>query len=224
MESENSKIKALKEQLNLELQKEISDNNLILSLSNEITSLDNENVRFSIDAGVIDRLGKELVARQETAVSELVKNSYDADSTEVKLTFVESENSGGTLKIEDNGDGMTRDELVNGFMRISSTDKIHNPKSRIFKRKRAGQKGIGRFAVQRLGRKLTIITQTANSQFALKLTVDWNKYVKDVDLLSISNTITTIEKTKEKGTDLIISELRDKWSVASIKRIYRYVS
>ncbi|MBC7642381.1 MAG: ATP-binding protein [Flavobacterium sp.] len=222
---DNSKqLLKLKEQLSQEVQKEHSDNNLILSLSNSIINLDDEQVRFSIDAGLIDRLGKELVARQETAVSELVKNCYDADANSVTLSFIDSDAIGGTLKIQDDGDGMNREELVNGFMRISSTDKLHNPVSRTYKRKRAGQKGIGRFAVQRLGNKLTIITQTLDSNDALMLIIDWDDYKGDTNLGSISNTLKIIPKKREKGTTLIISGLRERWSEAAIQRIYNYVS
>ena len=53
----------------------------ILKLSHELASLDKNKVRFSVDSGVIDRLGKELVARHETAVSELVKNAYNVDAS-----------------------------------------------------------------------------------------------------------------------------------------------
>lgn len=222
---DNSKqLLKLKEQLSQEVQKKHSDNNLILSLSNSIINLDDEQVRFSIDAGLIDRLGKELVARQETAVSELVKNCYDADANNVTLSFIDSDVIGGNLKIQDDGDGMNREELVNGFMRISSTDKLHNPVSRTYKRKRAGQKGIGRFAVQRLGNKLTIITQTLDSNDALMLTIDWDDYKGDTNLGSISNTLKIIPKKREKGTTLIISGLRERWSEAAIQRIYNYVS
>ena len=119
---------------------------------------------------------------------------------------------------------MNREELVNGFMRISSTDKLHNPVSRTYKRKRAGQKGIGRFAVQRLGNKLTIITQTLDSNDALMLTIDWDDYKGDTNLGSISNTLKIIPKKREKGTTLIISGLRERWSEAAIQRIYNYVS
>jgi signal transduction histidine kinase len=217
-------VNQLKKSLNLELQKEVLDNDAIIRISQQLANLDKSKVRFSIDAGVIDRLGKELVARQETAVSELVKNSYDADSSNVTLTFVESDNIGGTLRIKDNGDGMNREELINGFMRISSTGKIHNPVSKKYKRTRAGKKGIGRFAVQRLGKRLTIITQTENDDFALKLSIDWEDYKQDLNLLSISNSLEIISKQKNRGTTLIIDVLRDKWSTASIKRIYRYVT
>ena len=119
-------------------------NNLdkILSLTRQLALSDDEKVRFSVDAGVIDRLGRELVARHETAVSELVKNAYDADAGYAKLYFSNVDSTGGKLIIEDNGNGMNRQQLVNGFMRISSSDKIHNPLSPIYNRKRAGKKGI----------------------------------------------------------------------------------
>src|SRR4051794_38559879 len=46
-----------------------------------------EDLRFTTDAALIDRLGRELVGKQETALTELVKNAYDADAIEVKVTF-----------------------------------------------------------------------------------------------------------------------------------------
>lgn len=214
----------IRDQLEKVLKEEPENYSKIVELSTKLASFDNDNIRFSVDAGVIDRLGTELVARQETAVSELVKNSYDADSKVVDLTFYDSNTIGGTLLIEDDGVGMTREQLVNGFMRISSTDKLHNPVSERYKRQRSGQKGIGRFAVQRLGKKLTITTQTISEEHAIVLTIEWGKYKGDVDLVNITNKIATVEKQKEEGTTLKIEGLKDRWSQASIRRIYRYVS
>lgn len=220
----SNKILELKKKLSEEILKEDSNNNLIISLSNEIASLDESAVRFSVDAGIINRLGKELVGKQETAVSELIKNAYDADATEVNLIFENAWNKGGILTIEDNGHGMSRSQLVNGFMRLSSSDKIHNPVSEKYKRQKAGRKGIGRFATQRLGEKLIIITQTSQSLEALKVVVNWDDFSTDKDLLSISNSIELIPKTKESGTSLIIEGLREGWSDTMIKRVYRYTS
>ncbi|MGV8963421.1 MAG: ATP-binding protein [Candidatus Saccharimonadaceae bacterium] len=214
----------LKKKLSEELNKDASDNNLILALSNELAKLDDNQVRFSVDAGIINRLGKELVGKHETAVSELVKNAYDADATEVNLVFENAWNAGGILVIEDNGHGMTKEQLVNGFMRLSSSDKIHNPISNKYKRQRAGRKGIGRFATQRLGDKLIIITQTVNSLQALRVIINWEDFESDKDLLTISNKIEFIPKDKEEGTTLIIEGLREGWSDAMIKRVYRYTS
>lgn len=196
----------------------------ILNLSRQLALLDEDNARFLVDAGVIDRLGKELVARHETAVSELVKNSFDADATFANIFFNDVNDYGGQLIIDDSGNGMTREQLLNGFMRISSTEKIHEPESPLYKRKRAGRKGIGRFATQRLGNVLTIITQTENSENAIKITINWEDYSMDKDLISISNKIELVPRieNKLKGTTLIIDDLRDWWSEAMIKRVYRY--
>lgn len=181
-------------------------------------------VGFTIDAGLIQRLGYELVGRAETAVSELIKNSYDADATIVDVDFVNTSVSGGTLIISDNGLGMTKQQLINGFMRISSTDKLHNPKSIRFNRTKAGKKGIGRFAAQRLGEQLIIVTQTKDSEDAIQIKIDWNEYSIDKDLTSITFPIETVQKAKTEGTIIEIRGLREKWSETSIKRIYRYVS
>lgn len=219
-----TQILELKKRLSDEIQKESSDNNVILALSSEIAKLDDSQVRFSVDAGIINRLGKELVGKHETAVSELVKNAFDADATEVNLVFENAWYTGGTLVIEDNGTGMTKDQLINGFMRLSSSDKIHNPISDKYKRTRAGRKGIGRFATQRLGSKLTIITHTAKSDSSIKISINWNDFETDKDLLSVSNNIEIVPKSKEEGTTLIIENLRDGWSDAMIKRVFRYTS
>lgn len=179
---------------------------------------------FSVDSGLINRLGIELVGKAETAVSELIKNAYDADAKEVTIDFINTDEKGGSLIISDTGLGMTKEQLIKGFMRISSTEKVHNPKSIRYGRTRAGKKGIGRFATQRLGEQLTIITQTLSSEKAIKITIDWNKYTIDTDITSITFPIIEVEKEKEEGTTLIINNLREKWSVTSIEKIFSYVN
>ena len=196
----------------------------LLSLTNELMECDNEKVRFTVDAGIISRLGEELVGKRDTAVAELIKNAYDADATIVDVIFVNANLPGGELIIEDNGSGMTREQLINGFMRLSSSDKIHNPISPIFQRTRAGQKGIGRFATQRLGTCLTIITQTQTSSDAIKVVLDWGKFESDKYLNTIESDIQLIPKVKEQGTILSITGLRDGWSDAYVTKIYRCVS
>lgn len=182
-------------------------------------------IGFTVDAGLINRLGIELVGRAETAVSELIKNAYDADAQEVTLNFKDSESIGGTLVLEDNGHGMTYSQLIKGFMRIASAEKITSPFSPKFKRQRAGRKGIGRFATQRLGQKLTIITKAKNNP-SLKLVVNWEKYQEEVDIEKILNPIIEVDDFQNKisGTKIIIEGLREAWTQASIKRVFRYIS
>lgn len=82
------------EQLQALLAENSLDYDKIVSLTNELSKHDHNKVRFSVDADLISRLGNELVARQETALSELVKNAYDADATEVTLRFIDTDSLG----------------------------------------------------------------------------------------------------------------------------------
>lgn len=193
-------------------------------INQQLAELNNDSISFSVDANIINRLGKELIGRAETGVSELIKNTYDADATFVTVDFVNSNVTGGTLVIEDDGHGMTKENLIKGFMTLSSTSKIHEPISPKFKRQRAGRKGIGRFATQFLGEKLTIITQVISEEFATKITIDWNSYEMDKELSSIENNIEIIPKQKKEGTTLHIEHLRHSWTDAQIRRVFRYVS
>jgi signal transduction histidine kinase len=183
-----------------------------------------EKIKFTIDSGAIDRLGRELVTRSETAVSELIKNAYDADATEVSVIFRYSGEYYTEIIIEDNGEGMDKTSLKNGFMRISSSNKVHNPKSKKFNRVRAGQKGIGRFATQRLGEKLVIETQSPDENNSWRLTIDWNQYVMDRELGEVENLLEEMPRREKSGTKLMITSLRDQWSDAAIRRIYRYAT
>ncbi|MEZ7528451.1 sensor histidine kinase [Cloacibacterium normanense] len=185
-----------------------------------------EGVFFTVDAGIINRLGLELVGRSETALAELIKNSYDADANVVNLYFENAFQEGGNLTIEDDGVGMNREQLINGFMRLATTDKIHNSLSEKFNRPKAGRKGIGRFSTQRLGETLEIITQSEKSNEALKLSINWNAYETDKEIGEITNQLDIINKGRVigNGTSLYINCLREKWSDADIKRVYRYVS
>ena len=83
-------------------------------------------------------------------------------------------------------------------MRISSADKIHNPVSGKFRRTKAGKKGIGRFATQRLGEQLIIVTQTRDSDKALQIIINWNEYSIDRELSSITFPIEEIDVAKSR--------------------------
>jgi signal transduction histidine kinase len=203
------------------LEQEKADPDRILELALKIAEESEDRVRFVSDASLVDRLGRELVGRAETAVSELVKNAYDADATKVKLTFVEASAPGASLIVEDDGCGMSRDQLIQGFMRLSTSMKRHQPQSTRFGRIRAGRKGIGRFAAQRLGTRLVVLTQTEHEDVAWKLTVDWNRLTSDSALLLNSVPIERSEKKRACGTTLRIEGLREAWSEFQIRRTFR---
>jgi hypothetical protein len=213
----------LKDELTGLLALESTDFQNIVRLAGEIARREPEVVRFTTDAAMISRLGRELVAKQETALAELVKNAYDADSTLCTVTVI-TEDNGGAMEINDDGHGMSRSDIENGFMRLASDTKIKTPISPKYGRARAGKKGIGRFATERLGKRLTIVTQTELEEHALKITIDWTVFTQGHDLNLIANTITQVRKERPHGTRLLIENLYDTWSTAELKRVYRYLS
>lgn len=196
----------------------------VLELAHLLSKEDKENIRFSVDAGHVSRLGLELVSKQETAIAELIKNAYDADASEVTVTFIASDTPGGTLEVVDTGSGMSREQLLHGFMRISTVDKVSEPKSPLYNRQRAGRKGIGRFAAQRLGRRLSIATQQKGVDYSLLLVIDWDTFLTGIDLHMVANQVRVEPPLDFSGTKLTIHSLRDSWSEAQIRRAYRFVS
>ncbi len=128
----SEELERLKKQLVNEVNKDSVDIGNLYDLLADISKFDPENVYFSIDSGHINKIGRELVQKQETAVSELIKNAYDADATTVKVHFINTQTAGGAVVISDNGHGMRREDIINGFMRLSTRDKIDNPVSPLY--------------------------------------------------------------------------------------------
>lgn len=198
----------------------------ILEVASELSTYDEENARFSVDGNLVKRLGEQLVAKKTTALSELIKNCYDAEASKVEVIFENTDQPGGTITIADNGHGMTREALINGFMKISTSDKEDNPVSPNYERARAGRKGIGRFAAQKIGNYLTIITRTSADEPYLVVDFDWQDYKSKSNLLSIGNKV-SISKDDygfEKGTKLIISGTKEVWSEANQSTAFKYTS
>lgn len=208
-----------------ELAKDTPDWVLIERLSRQIVEEDESRIRFTVDAGHIQRLGMELVGKQETAVSELIKNAYDADATFVSLHFSNTTKRGGTLVIKDDGIGMSEETIRSSWMRISTTAKAEEPSSPLYGRRRAGRKGIGRFSAQRLGESLTLESSPRGSKEGFRVQFLWDKdFGAGTDLSDVFSSITRFPKEPGRsGTSLTINGLRDIYSAALLERIWRSV-
>lgn len=131
-------------------------------------------VNLKVNARHISQLGRELVTDFVTALVELVKNSYDADSPAVKIKFENVKTANGKIIIVDSGIGMTQQDVDEKWTVIGTNNKVrnsHSPKGR----KHAGKKGIGRFSVERLAEKV-VMYSFSNKEEPFKFTINWNKY------------------------------------------------
>ncbi|MBI4356303.1 MAG: sensor histidine kinase [Gammaproteobacteria bacterium] len=183
---------------------------------------------FSVDVALIEELGQKLVPRKFTALSELIKNSYDADATIVKLS-ADSLEAGGTIVLSDNGTGISPDAFLRGFLRVATGLKRENRKSNRFERIMAGSKGIGRFAARMLSEVLeieTIWTDGKKNGFKpvgrLKAEIEWDKLnskSKDLTDIQINYQVSANDLPKNTGTILTLRGLRDSWSEKDKKKL-----
>lgn len=183
-----------------------------------MSTMDNMNnvigeVGFRFSSRFSQLIGRNLISNPIVAVSELVKNSYDADADNISVEFSNLLSGVPTLKITDDGDGMTFDDIATKWMMVGTDNKVHNPLTPKGRRK-LGEKGIGRFSVERLARKLQIISSKSDDDFAISLSIDWDQYENyEGEFSALTHRVVKLPcDICHKGTTLILSELRDEWT------------
>lgn len=185
------------------------------------------NFNFEVDAGLISELGERLVARPSIALSELIKNSYDADATKVRVLLQNVSTPNGTIIVEDNGSGMTFEVIRDQWMRIATTDKINNPVSPKYGRARTGAKGVGRFAVGRLANKLfvhSVAQGEDGSKEQVYVGFYWHKDFEpghDLRKIPIHYERKTVPDETNTGVTLLLEDLKDQWSEGEVSALRR---
>lgn len=145
----------------MQLQKSIKNHIEKIGKSN-IQEIKDDSLRWRFDVNTFRLLGRDLITDRITAVFELVKNCYDANSTKVTVDLFNVSNKNNLdrrIIISDNGIGMSFTDIRDKWMVVGTNSKRTKQYSdEPFNRKLVGEKGIGRFAVDKLGEKLVIRT------------------------------------------------------------------
>ncbi len=191
-------------------------------------------LNFEADSHLIKVLGEQLIGSERVGILELIKNSIDAQASFCKVRlekianltnispeeYIFNEFEGPVIIIEDDGIGMSKNVIENGWLRPASTIKTNiKERLRIEREKAAqtgnlaaydalikkmknehgnriplGEKGVGRFATHRLGRYLELRSKTRDNPYELVLKIDWNRFdmisEKFTDLASIGVSLT----------------------------------
>ncbi|WP_172426889.1 ATP-binding protein, partial [Flavobacterium sp. ACN2] len=208
-------------------------------------------ISFKVSARAGKLFGRENFSNPEGAIIELVKNAYDADANNC-LVFFDiptkkiKESDGKEIEIPikeksilyiiDNGEGMTEEVIKNHWMQIGTGNKEKEYISED-KRTKTGAKGIGRFALDRLGfeTEMWTLSKNAKDKTGSFWKMDWNQFDEaekvisdieaeletiEIDLKNIVKSFTNknpllgdiIENIKfDKGTIIKISNLKDDW-------------
>ncbi len=200
-------------------------------------------LRFNFDVSTFRLLGRELITDRITALFELVKNCYDANSNKVTLTFHNASKTGedSYISIADDGLGMSINDIRYKWMVIGTNSKRVNKVSPApYCRTVVGEKGVGRFAVEKLGSRVRIETTQKGTTRKVILDLDWRNYddianSQDKDNKRKRNTFfTEIENEcyietcnpEEHGTIIKIELglLEQTWSKQDIDRAYSELS
>lgn len=168
-----------------------------------------EYLKYSIeDSTIAELLGVQNFSNDEAAVLELIKNAYDANALIVTLEFIDNR----MLRITDNGDGMDSEDIKKHWMHIGKSNKGYdfidvNNNVRV----QAGAKGVGRFALSRLGKNIQMYSKKVQRDGVVWRT-DWDKSTLELDS-SIEN----------KGTCIEINNLRENWTRKRIEKLNKYL-
>ena len=200
-----------------------------------------EKLKYQMSSRATILLGRESVSKVDGAIIELIKNTYDADAEFCYICFdVENDH----IYILDDGNGMTKSIIQQHWMLIG-TDNKRDQFVSAKKRIKSGEKGIGRFALDRLGSKCKMYTKHDDEQLIYWFN-DWSRFEQtgktiddmEADFSYINKSFAEIVPRKildnidfvsssksrsffnlNKGTLFEISGLRDKWSARDIEKI-----
>lgn len=184
------------------------------------------------------------------AIYELIKNSYDADATEINLEFNNVEEpQKAQIVITDNGTGINEAILTNvwfepgtDFRKPLQDNGTRKAKlSPVFKRVPMGEKGVGRFAVHKLSNLIKLKTRPAKVtpdksgvaasvtllDYELHVEIDWRSFSsqKYLDEVAISwKKITAPELfhfKKSSGTYIELNDLKETWTKGMARQLKR---
>lgn len=181
-------------------------------------------VSFSVAARVAMQLGRESISNSIVAISELVKNAYDADAEHVRIEFAQVDSDQPMLVIEDDGNGMTETQFRQGWMVIGTLNKREARRSSRKRRVFTGEKGLGRLGLDRLCERTVVQSFSQDEATGIELDIDWHKYEDSEKRLeevkhglfvipkTVQNPITGASETIDSGTRLILFNLKDNWT------------
>ena len=133
-------------------------------------------VKFRISSGLKSIIGRDLITNDFVAIFELVKNSFDAHATKVKVVFELEKKDTAAIYIIDNGKGMSDVDIRKKWLFVAYSAKKDGSEDPNKKHIYAGSKGVGRFSCDRLGRMLQLQTKPLEQRTVNSILVDWGKF------------------------------------------------
>lgn len=187
---------------------------------------------FRPRARILRLLGDELIGSDRLAIFELVKNAYDADANEVVVRLNLNTDKDSMITVSDDGEGMNLDVLKSVWLvpgdEHRQKQRLDKKRTPIHNRLPLGEKGLGRFAVHKLGNRISMVTRSRNCKEYL-VEIDWNSLIEKsfldkapVKIIARRPEVFTKNRT---GTRIEIRELRETdWTRGKVRRLYNQIT
>lgn len=180
-------------------------------------------IAFRPRARLLKLIGAELISDEVVALTELVKNSHDADASSVSVVFRNVTGRDGEIHVVDDGCGMDLETFLGGWMEPAGSTKTGDGKSVTRRGRRVlGEKGVGRFAADKLGSELELISRKRGHDAEVRAVFDWDQFDNDGQMLSeIKNRweLRPAREIRRQGTILRIRGLREAWTERMFRRL-----
>ncbi|OAI41702.1 hypothetical protein AYO40_02600 [Planctomycetaceae bacterium SCGC AG-212-D15] len=180
-------------------------------------------VAFRPRARLLKLIGEELISDDVVALSELVKNAHDADARTVTVSFRGVTSPGGEIEVRDDGIGMDLDTLLGRWMEPAASTKVGKGRSLTATGRRVlGEKGVGRFAADKLARHLEIVSRCPRARTEVCATIDWDLFDSETLMLEEVRNRWELRPAKllaSQGTSLKMRDPRSLWSERMFRRL-----
>jgi signal transduction histidine kinase len=190
---------------------------------------ESDELPFEASAYLQTLIGRELFRSRELAVVELVKNAYDSGARNVTIRIsLPTNKRPASFEITDDGSGMDLTAVKRLFMFAGYSEKSSEPTGGE-RRVPTGEKGIGRFASDRLGSSLEVETKISGQIDGTIVSINWNlfnnrkKRFNEIKVPVYRRPLLFLQKG-QSGTRLTITQLREPWDRPAIEDLRRVLA
>lgn len=189
------------------------------------------NVALRANSHVLRLLGEELIGDDGLAIFELVKNGYDADAKLVAVT-IDLRSTSPRITVEDDGTGMSFEDIKSKWLVLATDSKRaqgNRTRSAEFNRLPLGEKGVGRVAAFKLGKKLELVTKKKGSK-ECALYIDLDALISqgaylDQLMVEVEERDAPLVFKGCTGTKIVIGDLyRREWLRGDLRKLNRLVT
>ena len=139
-----------------------------------------DDLEMRFNPKTIEHLGARLYSQLPPVLAELIANAYDADASKVKLTLKDEDGSEKEIIVEDDGEGMSFEEINEEFLQIGRNRREKQKSEKTAKgRMIIGKKGLGKLSFFGIALEIEISTKKNGKENVFRMV--WEDIMKEED-------------------------------------------